>query len=356
MELAAKLYYFGNGVFTSFLFWAGYSVLSQPGLTRIRRTLGWVMIVWGILGLKELILYPFDHQGQETYLARLMMMTDTLAVPACALFLMELLTPGWITVRRSVAITLPMVVLIIGYALTDSPVWFETLFIYDIIFSAVVVVYLCRAAVRYRRSIVEGYSNTENLDIRWLLRVTAIMVWCLAVWVVSCIYISRWLDCLYIVSGLALWLLIYYYGNRQKSPAIKAGADTVEPVATPTEETSTIGSKLDKVMNVDHIYLDPDLTLIQLAKAIGSNRTHLSRYLNSELHVTFYDYINTARIDHAIALIEANTSKQSIADICSSSGFSSRTTFTKFFKLRTGVVPSKYTSRNNVDNQLYVSE
>ena len=86
------------------------------------------------------------------------------------------------------------------------------------------------------------------------------------------------------------------------------------------------------------LYLQPDLTLLQLTKAIGTNRTYLSQYFSS-CGKTYNIYVNDLRIDHFLRLYhKAIAANQSIIvqQLAHDSGFRSYSTFSLAFKHRMG--------------------
>lgn len=87
------------------------------------------------------------------------------------------------------------------------------------------------------------------------------------------------------------------------------------------------------------LFCNPDLTLADLALAIGTNRTYLSEWF-AENDTTFYQYINTLRIRHAADLLLSTD--YTIKQIQVNSGFSSRTTFCKYFTEYHGCSPTVY--------------
>jgi AraC-like DNA-binding protein len=89
------------------------------------------------------------------------------------------------------------------------------------------------------------------------------------------------------------------------------------------------------------LYLQHDLNLSQLAKAIGTNRFYLSQYFSSQ-GTTYNAYINKLRIDHFIELYHeasATAEGQSIQakQLAARSGYRSYSTFSLAFKQRMGV-------------------
>lgn len=57
--------------------------------------------------------------------------------------------------------------------------------------------------------------------------------------------------------------------------------------------------KLQEYMEKGRMFLNPKLSLTEVATAIGTNRTYLSEYLNNDLDTTFYEYVNGFRIKEA---------------------------------------------------------
>ena len=62
-------------------------------------------------------------------------------------------------------------------------------------------------------------------------------------------------------------------------------------------------TKLEQCMTEKRLYLNPKLTISDVAAAIGSNRTYLSDYLNKNLGVTFYEYVNRYRVMEACDIL-----------------------------------------------------
>ena len=103
-----------------------------------------------------------------------------------------------------------------------------------------------------------------------------------------------------------------------------------------------IGALLEKYCENGTLYLQHDLTLQQLATAIGTNRTYLGAYF-AQTGITYNTYINQLRVEHferlylkALADSRAVTA-QKLAD---QSGFRSYSTFSTAFKKYKGVTVS----------------
>lgn len=97
-------------------------------------------------------------------------------------------------------------------------------------------------------------------------------------------------------------------------------------------------------------YLDNELTLESIAKELKVSQGHLSRLLNSNMNMSFNDYVNSLRVNEAkIHLHHPNSSEDSIFKIGMKSGFNSKSTFYASFKKLTGFTPKQF--KNNSLNK-----
>lgn len=106
---------------------------------------------------------------------------------------------------------------------------------------------------------------------------------------------------------------------------------------------AAIASELERCMETDKIYLNSRLTLNDLATAVGTNKTYISKYINSQ-GSTFYDFINKYRIDEACRLIDqmATGDRLTMADVATLSGFNSVSSFNRYFSKVKGITPTTY--------------
>ena len=107
---------------------------------------------------------------------------------------------------------------------------------------------------------------------------------------------------------------------------------------------SLFDAKLKQCMIVKRLYLNPMLRISDVATAIGTNRTYLSYYLNKQLCVSFYDFINHYRVMESCELLngKSNVDLQEVAEL---SGFNSMSTFYRSFLKVMKITPVQY--RNN---------
>jgi AraC-like DNA-binding protein len=92
------------------------------------------------------------------------------------------------------------------------------------------------------------------------------------------------------------------------------------------------------------LYLQHDLTLSQLAKAIGTNRLYLSQYFSNQ-GMTYNTYVNSLRIHHFVNLYrETTATHQSVTaqQLAFQSGFRSYNTFSVAFKKMMGMTMTEW--------------
>lgn len=89
---------------------------------------------------------------------------------------------------------------------------------------------------------------------------------------------------------------------------------------------------------------EPDLSLADLARRLGTNTQYLSRALNEGLGQSFSDFVNRQRIDAAQRRLDEDASLE-ILTIALEVGFGSKASFNRAFRTYTGQTPSAWRSR-----------
>ena len=89
-------------------------------------------------------------------------------------------------------------------------------------------------------------------------------------------------------------------------------------------------------------YLLPELTLATVSEHLGYTRNQISFVINHVLGRTFYDLVNTRRVDHVIEKMSSNDQNLSILELGFDAGFNSVSGFYNAFKKQTGMTPAQY--------------
>lgn len=85
-------------------------------------------------------------------------------------------------------------------------------------------------------------------------------------------------------------------------------------------------------------YLNPALSINDVAIALHTNRTYVSTVVNQNFGVSFRDYINVLRVNRAMDLLKKYP-EDKLEDIASRSGFASAAQFVRKFREITGETP-----------------
>lgn len=101
-------------------------------------------------------------------------------------------------------------------------------------------------------------------------------------------------------------------------------------------------ASLEKTMKEGRAYREAGLTGDRLAKLAGTNRTYLSKVVNEMTGMTLLAYINSYRIDEAIAVLSDAGNDIPLKALSADLGFKSITTFYKCFAEKVGMTPAKY--------------
>ena len=84
---------FVHGLSTAFFLYFGINLVFFRATNRPLFILGCLFCLWGVQDLKDLLLY-IDTIGDSPYYSTILLSIDMWAVPLCALFLLEILSPG----------------------------------------------------------------------------------------------------------------------------------------------------------------------------------------------------------------------------------------------------------------------
>lgn len=110
-----------------------------------------------------------------------------------------------------------------------------------------------------------------------------------------------------------------------------------------TADLDRLKLALEKIMIEKKPYLNAKLLKIELAEMLGVHSPELSRLLNENIGMNFFEYVNYYRIKEFVSLAKSEKGKQlTFFGLAQEAGFNSKTTFNKSFKSLMGVSPSVY--------------
>ncbi|MDW3650580.1 MAG: AraC family transcriptional regulator [Bacteroidia bacterium] len=123
-------------------------------------------------------------------------------------------------------------------------------------------------------------------------------------------------------------------------PEAKTSRNKYEHSTLNQDEKERILRKLQKKLRDEKQYLNPNLSLAELAHKLEINSNQLSQVINELLGKNFYQLINEYRVEEVKRNILSQ--EKTLLGIALESGFNSKSAFNRIFKEITGSTPSAY--------------
>lgn len=158
-----------------------------------------------------------------------------------------------------------------------------------------------------------------------------------------------------LLSLLSFSILVYYRLHKSYTMLNKKNLEQMERESSLSNFKTQLKNKNDKlaeifkqilllIENKKHIE-NPDLSVSEIAKELGTNVLYISQAVNQHSGKSFSQFINEFRIEEARKLLLDKTiAETSISEIGLLCGFSSSNTFFRQFKEITGLTPSQFRS------------
>ena len=207
---------------------------------------------------------------------------------------------------------------------------------------------------QYNKHIKANFSNTYQLELKWIRNF--LLAWILLFTFHSIMMVinigiqdlhwqQNWWS--YFASALVVLYLGMngYFTNLNQIYQLNVGdvPKRKEENNPSTLVNATELEKLSSFMQQRTPYLNPELTLSDLAKSLHMNTSQLSHIINAGFQQNFNDFINRYRVDAVKKMIQHNQkSNFSLLGIAQECGFNSKATFNRTFKKFTQQTPSEF--------------
>ncbi|MEO0341589.1 MAG: helix-turn-helix domain-containing protein, partial [Bacteroidota bacterium] len=178
---------------------------------------------------------------------------------------------------------------------------------------------------QYQQRVRAFYSNTYKAELSWIRNF--LIIYCILLFSVTTVMsmVNEFIIPLHWQQSwwafLATALTAYYLGmsgyfkDLSKLLSITEKTERKEKIITPQPSAKVDDSvlewkyKLEQLMVEEKPYLDPDLTLSQLAKKTGLPTNQLSHVINSGFGKNFNDFVNSYRVEEIKRRLEAGEQK-----------------------------------------------
>ena len=153
-----------------------------------------------------------------------------------------------------------------------------------------------------------------------------------------------WVLCGILIIGVMAAILV---GQRNKNTDIRPIPDELtDTEPTPTQETNNSDDELmgqiTHLMETQHLYLNPDLKVADVADALSVHSNAVSACINAQQGCSFNQFVNNYRLQQAKKLL-CQTPDMKISAVSLESGFANERTFFRAFKADTGLTPKEWT-------------
>jgi AraC-like DNA-binding protein len=248
---------------------------------------------------------------------------------------------------------------------------------YAIYFKVILVSYILSGIVypiisysllgKYNEMIKENFTFEESISLNWLKYcIIGIGVIYLIIAFITVLRLGFGITydlnadiivCLFLILFI---LCLGYFGIRQQGIFSETVNNDIVITDSKTsgeymksglkeEDALQYHQNLLKLMETSKPYLEPKLTLSNLADELDTSVNHLSQVINQHEEKNFFDFVNSYRVEEfKVRAVDPANSNYSILAIALDSGFNSKSSFNQVFKKIAGKTPSQYMSDHAV--------
>ncbi|WP_167605310.1 helix-turn-helix domain-containing protein [Maribellus sediminis] len=244
--------------------------------------------------------------------------------------------------------------------LIDDYGLFSTILLLSFIISGIAYAILAYRMLLKRHKIVEdNYSYSNRIDMNWLrfaiLGIGSVFITAAAVTIMREMLGLQFpfnADILFYSIIVAFVVFIGYSGIRQQDLFSNTVKNEIDLLRTESEYKRSglkqelaiqKHSELLELMQKEKPYLNPKLTLSELANTLSLSSNHLSQIINQYEQVNFHDFVNKYRVEEFIQRVQSNKNFSLLAHALDS-GFNSKSSFNNVFRKHKSVTPSQYIS------------
>lgn len=235
--------------------------------------------------------------------------------------------------------------------LQDTNVLFVFFTLAEIFIVPFYIILIFRLLKKHNKNIRLFYSNLTDLDLRWLrvLLIGILFIWLILISFYYIIAIDEELRPKY-GFGIASVFIFYlgYFATKQKpiydaGIAKQNGNKKYSKSEMKKDEIDSLNSRLVELLENEKPYLDPEISLNNLANTLEVSPHNLSQLINSKFDMNFFELINKYRVDEFVNKIENGENKKlTLISIAYDCGFNSKSTFNRVFKNATGQTPTSF--------------
>ena len=155
---------------------------------------------------------------------------------------------------------------------------------------------------------------------------------------------------LWVLSGsltVAIVVMVIRAKRQRDTRTMPVEVTEAAPKPVSQQETNNeLMPRITQLMEMQQLYLNPELKVTDVADALGTHRNAISACINAQ-GSTFNQFVNDYRLQHAKKLL-CEASDMKISTVGLESGFANERTFFRVFKEATGMTPKEWTAQQQV--------
>ena len=200
------------------------------------------------------------------------------------------------------------------------------------------------------RSLMAWFSDIENRSMAGIRQALTVMAAFLIIHIVWTLTQADGAGVLLnachflLINALAISAIRSEGQNREKADYPAAAAQDRKASGDPQ-----LFERADQALRDQQLYLDPNLTVAKLARAINARPRDVSAAINGQAGRNFFEHINRYRIDAAKAALAS--SDKTVLDIAFAAGFNSKSAFNAAFRRFAADTPSAYRRQARADSR-----
>lgn len=343
IEASIRLRDFSCGLFFMFQIIGTLALFLKGRTHRLQRSAFHFMLYLLLISVFEAYVF-FIHNflgEQERPVTNLLQIT---VVPLALLFLYRLTHTQGMRPILVVLNFIPYVIAFVSYICTLSKEIYDGIMLIALVHAISIIVYGFIAVRQFNKTLVANFSSDEHRSLHWLWLFLLLYIALGCVWLWATWSGSLFVTTFYNITIAVILALLCYFVYRQEDMLENLGkveSDTIKDDNNKDHlKDYHFADSFENVFSIDRIYLNPKLNINDLARALGTNRTYVSNYINQHLHTTFYEYVNKWRITRAKQLLLSTSLP--LEDIAEQSGFNSLSSFRRYFVSSENMTPMAY--------------
>lgn len=206
---------------------------------------------------------------------------------------------------------------------------------------------------KYRKVIKDTYSQIDQINLDWLgSSLNTFGLLALVSLIQSFIGLTG-NESVFVIALVLLLIFVFYFVNRVilkalRQPEIFAGIAQNETTKyqgsnlTPSQ-IEAYKNELVALLGSEKPFLNPQVSIADLSEKLSVPTKHLSQVINQSFNKSFFDFINTYRIQEVQQILKGSKDdKLTVLEAMYQAGFNSKSSFNTAFKKETGLTPTEF--------------